>query len=115
MGAGFKKGRLLSPFQLFFIAKDRENLGKGIESSQRDGFFGGLYGNSISVADWNIFLDGLVDIFATINFHPKKLRLGRGNILNFGRLHQHFCHIDILGRLHRHFCPKNEGLEEASF
>jgi hypothetical protein len=36
------KGWLLFPFLSLFIAKDRENLGIGMENSQRDGFFGSL-------------------------------------------------------------------------
>jgi hypothetical protein len=40
--AGFQKRWLLSPFLSLFIAKDRENLGIGMENCQRDGYFGSL-------------------------------------------------------------------------
>ena len=36
--AGFQKGWLLSPVLSLFIAKDRKNLGIGMENRQRDGF-----------------------------------------------------------------------------
>jgi hypothetical protein len=46
-GSGFQKGWLLSAFISLFIAKDRENLGKGVENSKRDGFFRSLHRISI--------------------------------------------------------------------
>ena len=69
LSSGFQMGWLLSPFLSLFIAKDRKNLGIGMENSQRDGFFGSL----------------------TFPYWEQKITYGQLEILRFQKIFKNFC------------------------